>query len=73
MKVAESEKNRRNKYVAVIMCNIKYAIWFGFEICKIVFFNSSEVCGRSDGGVRGEGGAASRIGFEPLFVCNDDG
>ena len=24
-------------------------------------------------GVRGEGGAASRIGFEPLFVCNDDG
>ena len=20
-----------------------------------------------------EGGAASRIGFEPLFVCNDDG
>ena len=32
-----------------------------------------EVCGRSDGGVRGEGGAASRIGFEPLFVCNDDG
>ena len=28
---------------------------------------------RSDGGVRGEGGAASRIGFEPLFVCNDDG
>ena len=32
-----------------------------------------EVCGRSDGGVRGEGGAASRIGFEPLFVCNGDG
>ena len=25
------------------------------------------------GGVRGEGGAASRIGFEPLFVCNGDG
>ena len=33
-------------------------------------YNSSEVCGRSDGGLRGEGGAASRIGFEPLFVCN---
>ena len=31
------------------------------------------MCGRSDGGVRGEGGAASTIGFEPLFVCNGDG
>ena len=30
------------------------------------------VCGRSDRGVRGEGGAASMIGFEPLFVCNGD-
>ena len=30
-------------------------------------------CCRSDGGVRGEGGTAQRIGFEPLFVCNDDG
>ena len=27
--------------------------------------------GRSDGGFRGESGATSRIGFEPLFVCND--
>ena len=37
-------------------------------------YNSGEVCSRSDGGVRGEGGgAASRIGFEPLFVCNGDG
>ena len=26
-----------------------------------------------DGGVRGESGATSRIGFEPLFVCNGDG
>ena len=24
-------------------------------------------------GVRGKGGAASMIGFEPLFVCNGDG
>ena len=24
-------------------------------------------------GVRGEGGAASMIGFDSLFVCNDDG
>ena len=23
-------------------------------------------------GVRGEGGTAPRIGFEPLFVCNGD-
>ena len=29
--------------------------------------------GVTDGGVRGEGGAASRIGFEPMFVCNGDG
>ena len=36
-------------------------------------YNSSEVCGRSDEGVRVEGEAASMIGFEPLFVCNDDG
>ena len=35
--------------------------------------NSNEVCGRSDGGIRGEGGAASRIGVEPLFVCDGDG
>ena len=28
--------------------------------------------GVTGGGVRGEGGAASRIGFEPLFVCNGD-
>ena len=28
------------------------------------------MCGKSDGGVRGEGAAASRIGFEPLSVCN---
>ena len=30
-------------------------------------------CAVGDGGVRGEGGAASRIGFEPLFDCNGDG
>ena len=27
------------------------------------------MCGRDDGVIRGEGGVASRIGFEPLFVC----
>ena len=35
--------------------------------------NSGEVRGRSDGGVRGEGGTAPRIGFKPLFLCNGDG
>ena len=39
----------------------------------IFIYTSGEVCCRSDGGVRGEGGTAPRIGFEPLFVCNGDG
>ena len=36
-------------------------------------FPPLSIAGRGDGGVRGEGGTASRIGFEPLFVCNGDG
>ena len=54
-------------------------VWIGREVRENspVYvrwqYNSCEVCGRSDGGVRGEGGAASRIGFEPLFVFNGDG
>ena len=31
--------------------------------------NSGEVCGKSDGWVRGKGGVASRIGFEPLLFA----
>ena len=54
-------------------------VWIGREICENSTryvrwqYNSGEVCGRSDRGVRGEGGTAPRIGFEPLFVCNGDG
>ena len=54
-------------------------VWIGREVrensTRYVWwqYNSGEVCGRSDGGVRGDGGTASRIGFEPLFVCNGDG
>ena len=48
-------------------------VWIGREVrensTRYVWwkYNSGEVFGMSDGGVRCEGGAASRIGFEPLF------
>ena len=54
-------------------------VWSGREVrenstryvcwqCK-----SGEVCCRSEGGIRGEGETAPRIGVEPLLVCNGDG
>ena len=36
-------------------------------------YDGSTTAVRCAVGVRGEGGTASRIGFEPLFVCNGDG
>ena len=54
-------------------------VWIGIEVCENSTryvrrqYNSGEVCGRSDTSVRGEGGTAPRIDFEPMFVCNGDG
>ena len=36
-------------------------------------YDGSTTAVRCAVGVRGKGGAASRISFEPLFVCNGDG
>ena len=53
-------------------------VWSGREVREmtvqyIYMMTVGEVCGRSDGGVRCESGAASRIGFGPVFLCNGDG
>ena len=58
--VLHEEVGATEKYVRIVLCVLGE-------------YNSGEVCSRSDEGVRGEGGTAPRISFEPLFVCNGDG
>ena len=43
------------------------------KICMMTVQLRGEVCNMSDRRVRNEGGTAPRVGFEPLFLCNDDG